>query len=176
MSEFHQYVMPTENPRLSEFCTELTGIAQITVDTKGVPIQTCLMRFDAWLKDMVAAYNLILPKTCRQSLQGNCTFATWSDWDFGVCLLGECQRKRLKRHAYFDQWIDIRKIYKQYFTYNPANFNDALQHVGMPFQGRQHSGIDDARNIANLVHYMARQGAQFVITKDLNPHDVFNKD
>ena len=31
--------MPTENPRLSEFCTELTGISQDTVDN-GIPLST----------------------------------------------------------------------------------------------------------------------------------------
>ena len=28
-SEFHTYVLPEENPQLSEFCTELTGITQV---------------------------------------------------------------------------------------------------------------------------------------------------
>ena len=28
-SEFHTYVQPSENSRLSEFCTELTGITQV---------------------------------------------------------------------------------------------------------------------------------------------------
>ena len=27
--EFHRYVQPTENPRLSSFCTHLTGITQV---------------------------------------------------------------------------------------------------------------------------------------------------
>ncbi len=30
VSEFHQYVQPQEHPRLSKFCTELTGITQVS--------------------------------------------------------------------------------------------------------------------------------------------------
>ena len=28
-SEFHQYVLPEENPLLSDFCKQLTGITQV---------------------------------------------------------------------------------------------------------------------------------------------------
>ena len=38
---FHQYVKPKLNPKLSEFCTELTGIVQDTVD-KGKSIEEAL--------------------------------------------------------------------------------------------------------------------------------------
>ena len=39
VSEFHEYVMPVEHPKLSSFCTELTGIRQQQVDD-GLPITT----------------------------------------------------------------------------------------------------------------------------------------
>lgn len=145
------------------------------IDKDGIPLQTCLMLFDSWLKEMIKIHNLVMPKTSRKSLQGNCAFATWSDWDLGLCLAGECERKRLKKHSYFDQWIDVRSIYKKWYKQNPKNFNDALQHIGMSFIGRQHSGIDDSRNISALSHTMAKEGAQFLITKDLKPYLVFNK-
>lgn len=175
VSEFRQYILPTESTKLSAFCTKLTGIKQTTIDKDGIPLQTCLMLFDNWQKDMIKLHNLVLPKTSRKSLQGNCAFATWSDWDLGLCLAGECERKRLKKHSYFDQWIDVRSIYKKWYKYNPKNFSDALQHIGMSFVGREHSGIDDSRNISALSHTMAKEGAQFLITKDLKPYLVFNQ-
>ena len=39
VSEFHEYVMPVEHPKLSSFCAELTGIRQQQVDD-GLPITT----------------------------------------------------------------------------------------------------------------------------------------
>ena len=41
-----------------------------------------------------------------------CAIATWSDWDLGVCLNYECNRKQIKKRIYFEQWIDIRALYK----------------------------------------------------------------
>ena len=34
-AEFQQYVQPQENPRLSEFCRELTGITQVDTHHSG---------------------------------------------------------------------------------------------------------------------------------------------
>ena len=44
VSEFHQYCQPVEQPRLSPFCRQLTGISQDTVDD-GLPLATCLVLF-----------------------------------------------------------------------------------------------------------------------------------
>lgn len=170
LSEFHQYVKPTEEPQLSEFCTNFTGIAQTTVERSGVSIRACLKLFDIWLDEMIEKHQLIMPKTIPSNVQGNCAFATWSDWDLGVCLQGECERKRLNKPTYFDQWIDIKHTYKLCYLSKPKNFADALQNAKMTFEGREHSGIDDARNIARLAFRMAINGIQYEITKDLNPH------
>lgn len=167
--------MPVEAPKLSDFCIKLTGITQNIIDKNGIPIQTALMLFDNWLNDMIEIHSICLPKTNRNQLQGNCAFATWSDWDLGVCLNLELERKHIKKHSYFDQWIDVRSTYKTFYNFNPKNFSDALNNVEMNYIGRPHSGIDDARNISRLTHKMAKQNAQFVITKDLKPYIIFNK-
>ena len=41
-----------------------------------------------------------------------CAIATWTDWDLGVCLKYECSRKQIRKSAFFNQWIDIRAVYK----------------------------------------------------------------
>lgn len=175
LSEFHQYVMPTEEPQLSEFCTNLTGITQATIKKSGVSIRACLKLFDIWLDDVMEMHQLILPKTNASNLRGNCAFASWSDWDFGVCLHGECGRKRLNKPTYFDQWIDIKHTYKICYMHTPKNFADALKNAKLEFEGREHSGIDDARNIARLAFRMAVNGIQYEITKDLRPHITLHR-
>lgn len=52
----------------------------------------------------------------QENKTGNVAFVTYSDWDFGVCLARECGRKRLKKPSYFEQWIDLRAIYRVSFT------------------------------------------------------------
>ncbi|XP_017078749.1 ERI1 exoribonuclease 2-like isoform X2 [Drosophila eugracilis] len=172
-AEFHKYILPIESPRLSTYCTELTGIQQKTVDS-GVPLQTALMMFHEWLRKELRARNLVLPKMSKSNILGNVAFVTWTDWDFGICLAKECTRKRMRKAAYFNQWIDVRAIYRSWYKYRPCNFSDALSHVGLAFEGRAHSGIDDAKNLGALMCKMVRDGALFSITKDLTPYQQLN--
>lgn len=46
----------------------------------------------------------------------------------------------------------------------------------MIFNGREHSGIDDARNIARLACRLVHDGAPLAITKDLSPLAMTNKE
>ncbi|KAM7345466.1 3'-5' exonuclease Snipper-like isoform 1-T1 [Cochliomyia hominivorax] len=170
-AEFHKYIMPIESPKLSAFCTELTGITQKTVDN-GIPLQTALMMFQEWLRKELRARHLTLPKVAKDNKIGNCAFVTWTDWDFGICLDKECSRKRIKKPPYFNQWIDLRVIYREWYKYKPLNFLDALTHVGLQFEGRQHSGIDDAKNLAALTHKLVNDGATLALTKDLTPFQL----
>lgn len=163
--------MPIESPKLSGFCTELTGITQNKVDT-GIPLQTALMVFQEWVRKELRDRNLSLPKMSKDKKIGNVAFVTWSDWDFGLCLNKECQRKRLKKPPFFNQWIDLKAIFKEYYNHKPINFNDALLHVGLQFIGREHSGIDDSKNLASLVYKMVKDGAALAITKDLTPFQL----
>ncbi|XP_065367814.1 3'-5' exonuclease Snipper-like isoform X1 [Calliphora vicina] len=170
-AEFHKYIMPIESPKLSAFCTELTGITQKTVDN-GIPLQTALMMFQEWLRKELRARHLMLPKVSKDNKIGNCAFVTWTDWDFGLCLDKECSRKRIKKPPYFNQWIDMRVIYREWYKYKPLNFLDALTYVGLQFEGKQHSGIDDAKNLAALTHKLVNDGATLAITKDLTPFQL----
>ncbi|XP_033156755.1 ERI1 exoribonuclease 2-like isoform X2 [Drosophila mauritiana] len=172
-SEFHQYILPIESPRLSTYCTELTGIQQKTVDS-GIPLQTAITMFNEWLRHEVRTRNLTLPKSNKSNILGNCAFVTWTDWDFGICLAKECNRKGIRKPPYFNQWIDVRAIYRSWYKYRPCNFTDALSHVGLAFEGRAHSGIDDAKNLGALMCKMMRDGALFSITKDLTPYQQLN--
>ncbi|XP_021708678.1 ERI1 exoribonuclease 2 isoform X2 [Aedes aegypti] len=174
-SEFRQFVMPIENPRLSDFCIQLTGIRQDQVEN-GVPLHTCLSLFDRWLKkNVLGDRGLILPKMAPSNPTGTVAFATWTDWDLGSCLTKECTRKKINKAGYFDQWIDVRAIYKTFYQHNPKSFADALTTLGMRFEGRPHSGMDDSKNIARVVAKMRREGANFIITKDLRPFELLNK-
>ena len=38
-----------------------------------------------------------------------------------------------------------------------GNLSDMLKDIGMEFEGREHCGLDDARNIARIVLYLANE-------------------
>lgn len=112
LSEFHQYIKPVESPKLSEFCVKLTGIAQDKIDNDSVSLRTGLSKFEQWLIESIKKYELVLPKVNDTNAYVTAAFVTWTDWDFGVCLTKECERKKIKRPRYFDQWIDLKATFK----------------------------------------------------------------
>jgi len=162
LSEFHQYCMPVERPKLSSFCTQLTGITQHMVE-QGVPLPTCLMLFSKWLSGVCSQYNISLGN--KQAVGGSlATCCTWSDWDLNLCLEQECRRKQVRKPTGLDSWVDIRAVYKQFYGRRPQGLNGALKELGLSFEGREHSGIADARNTAALVWKMVKDGCKLEVT------------
>ncbi|KAG7222564.1 hypothetical protein INR49_016161 [Caranx melampygus] len=170
-SEFHTYVQPQEHPILSKFCTELTGITQVQVEA-GIPLQICLSRFCRWLQNLQDEKGVVFPNRQQRCSapppsQKLCTFLTWSDWDLGVCLQYECKRKQLHKPDVLNSWIDLRSTYRLFYNRKPKGLNGALQDLGIQFSGREHSGLDDSRNTAQLAARMMRDGCVMKITRSL---------
>ncbi|XP_045902229.1 ERI1 exoribonuclease 2 [Micropterus dolomieu] len=170
-SEFHTYVQPQERPILSEFCTELTGITQMQVEA-GIPLQICLSRFSRWLQNLQLDMGVVFSNRQQISSESSasqklCTFLTWSDWDLGVCLQYECKRKQLHKPDVLNSWIDLRSTYRLFYDRKPKGLNGALQDLGIQFSGREHSGLDDARNTAQLAARMMRDGCVMKTTRSL---------
>eukprot|EP00117_Sycon_ciliatum_P029361 scpid46504/ scgid1097/ ERI1 exoribonuclease 2; Exonuclease domain-containing protein 1 len=189
VSEFHEYVQPMESPRLSDFCKELTGISQARVDDSA-PLGTCLHLFSKWVLELRTKYGVYfvgeepsaatnispgrdqVQKQHQQTPQHaqpfkKCALATWSDWDLGVCLLYECRRKQLRKPQFLNHWIDIRAVYRSFYNRKPKGLAGALSELRMTFDGREHCGLDDARNTALLCYRMAQDGHRWKITKSL---------
>ncbi|XP_066546300.1 ERI1 exoribonuclease 2 isoform X2 [Amia ocellicauda] len=168
-AEFHHYVQPQEHPMLSAFCTELTGITQGQVEA-GVPLRICLSQFSQWLQTLRQERNVVFarePSRPGAAAEKPCAFVTWSDWDLGVCLQYECKRKQLRKPEALSSWIDLRATYKLFYNRRPKGLNGALQDLGIEFSGREHSGLDDARNTARLAWRMMSDGCAMRVTKCL---------
>jgi len=79
---FHNYVKPDVHPKISQYCTKLTGITREMVN-QGVPLDRALADHDAWLEKhkLLPAW---LPKTSTD--QRTYLYLTCGDWDFQTCL------------------------------------------------------------------------------------------
>ncbi|EEZ98646.1 ERI1 exoribonuclease 2-like Protein [Tribolium castaneum] len=163
IAEFQQYVMPVENPKLSDFCTELTGIQQHQVDN-GVPLQACLLLFSRWVAEKMRLYDMDFPNGESQAAK-TCAFATWSDWDLGTCLRKECIRKNIRIEKMYRKWIDIRALFKRYIRRPFIGLSGALAELGLTFEGTEHCGLHDARNTARLVGKMVDKGVVLQLTR-----------
>ncbi|NWW41854.1 ERI2 exoribonuclease, partial [Panurus biarmicus] len=169
-SEFHMYVQPQEHPILSEFCTELTGITQNQVD-EGVPLNICLSQFLKWIQKMQKEKKIIFSADSQSNSTSEakaCAFVTWTDWDLGVCLHYECKRKQLRKPDILNSWIDLKATYRAFYNRKPKGLNGALQDLGIAFEGREHSGLDDSRNTARLAWRLICDGCVLKVTKSLD--------
>lgn len=170
--EFHKYLRPIEIPELSDYCKNLTGITQETVDN-GELFPDVMEEFRLWMKATIKEKLLVLPKTKKSDPDGNCALLTWGNWDFLIQLRNECNRKKVRKPSFFNQWIDLKEIYIEKGTFKEQfTFGDALVQSGIDFVGRPHSGLDDARNTAALAYKMHKEGSFLRITKDLNQHEL----
>ena len=95
-----------------------------------------------------------------------------SDWDLHVCLHQECRRKQLKKPSYLNAWGDLRLMYTKFYGRRPEGLRGALQDMGLLFDGREHSGLCDAKNTAKLAFKLAEEGCSLVVTKFTDSSDV----
>jgi 3'-5' exoribonuclease 1 len=134
--EFHEFVRPTESPVLTPFCTELTGITQATVDA-AMHLEAVLHKLEEFMK----SYKILSFMPC-----------TDGPWDFSKFLMPELERKKLPIPAWTKKYLDVRREFQ--FRFNLPRWvgvSEMLGIIGTEFEGRPHSGLDDARNIARIV-------------------------
>ena len=157
VAKFQRYVCPTRNRTLSHFCTRLTGITQDVVDAAAT-LDVALLELDAWLEEQG------LRNTPEHR---SFAFAADGPWDLQFFLEQECTRKGIPRPAYFDKWVNLKRLFADFYGCRPCRITKMLERQGMRFVGRPHSGIDDSRNIARIAIRMANDGATLYINEML---------
>jgi inhibitor of KinA sporulation pathway (predicted exonuclease) len=138
VDEIDVFVRPTENRILSPFCIDLTGITQEQVDA-GVLFRAAFTELKRFAGEE--------PVIC-----------SWTDFDREQ-LLRDCARHRVDYP--FVIHIDLAKLFGRRTTRGYLPLRDALASCAMKFEGRQHSGIDDARNLALLLEWLIRKERSF---------------
>lgn len=157
VGEFHSFVRPVINPRLTAFCTELTGIQQAQVDA-APPLQTVVDAFASW-------------HAATFECQGIRTrVATDGPWDMRDFMYRQAVvRDGVVFPPLFYKWVNLRKEYATFFRIKPLGVGQMLTRLGLDFEGRQHSGIDDARNIARIAAALIRKGCRLNHVSSIDP-------
>ncbi|KAL3863757.1 hypothetical protein ACJMK2_005494 [Sinanodonta woodiana] len=148
VDQFHEYVHPTKKPRLSHFCTTLTGIQQETVD-KADPFPVVMDKVTKWMK--------------KFKLGEGKKFAVVTDgpWDMQRFLFPQCQLSGVIFPKWAKRWINLRKIYSNFYECRRCGISGMLENLGMSFKGNPHCGLDDATNIALIAQHMLEDGCVF---------------
>lgn len=128
---FQCYIQPQLHPCLTQFCSELTGIGQKQVEA-AQPLNGALAQLDNWL-------------TAQQA-------DAWGSW-------GKYDKTQFEQEAALKQLANpLEELphlnFKQLFARkrkHRVGLQRALMLSGLSFEGRPHSGLDDARNIGRLL-------------------------
>ncbi|CAF2577963.1 unnamed protein product [Rotaria sp. Silwood2] len=140
VDKFQSYCRPINKPILSKFCTELTGIEQHQVDN-APPFVEVLHNVETWLNER----NLLSSSNKRKL-----AFATDGPWDFAKFLPMQCHLSSITYPRWAKKWINIRKEFAIFYPVRRCGIDKMLGNLGLSFDGRHHSGIDDAINIARI--------------------------
>lgn len=136
VDQLQLYVRPQWHPRLTPFCTELTGIEQAVVD--GAPVLAgALTR----LAGFIAQYQ-------------PAAWLSWGEFDRRQ-LVRETTNKKLGNPLASPTHVNVRHLVTR-CSGHPMELPQALALAGLRFVGRQHSGQDDALNMGRLIHGDAR--------------------
>ena len=134
-SEFNAFIRPKLNPKLSDFCKELTSIEQHEIDAAD-DFQEVIWQFEDWLN---TAHDKV-------------TFLSWGDYDKHQLLmdaeLHDLQIPWIQRHSCLKQ--EHAKLLK---LKEPVGVKTALEFSGMQFEGTSHRGIEDARNTSRIFEH-----------------------
>lgn len=173
VSEFHKYVKPTFFPKLTKFCTELTGIRQEMVDKADVFKKTLGM-VHHWMQQqglISKEFNLQLDRKTQVTYLKKFAFVTCGDWDLKVMLPKQSERENIVVPPYYERFVNIKHIFTNFMGKKAYGMTSMLQELNLKLEGRHHSGIDDARNITKIVVELIKRGAVLQITRDLTkPH------
>lgn len=141
--EFFTFVKPKNNPVLSDFCKELTGITQEQVDG-GISFEAALSQALKWLEETKKKYYYV-----------RTTFLICGNWDLEKMLPMEMKNHNIeasKEMEVFTKWINIKDLFKKRFPdAQKPSMPDMLAKLELPLVGRHHRGIDDCRNLAQIV-------------------------
>ncbi|KAL8202828.1 UNVERIFIED_CONTAM: 3'-5' exoribonuclease 1 [Gekko kuhli] len=154
---FQRYVKPEINPQLSDFCINLTGISQDLVD-KADEFPVVLQQAVDWMK--------------QKELGSTYSYSILTDgsWDMSKFLNIQCRVSRLRYPSFAKKWINIRKAYGNFYKVprNQTKLSIMLEKLGMDYDGRPHSGLDDSKNIARIAARMLRDGCELRVNEKLH--------
>ena len=84
-----------------------------------------------------------------------------SPWDVNKFLLQQCHWCGLPIPMYAREYVDMRRHFSNCYNVDiggDVSIQGMLDALELDFEGRQHSGIDDARNIARIMQQMIKDG------------------
>ncbi len=135
IGSFEKFCKPLINPKLTEFCINLTGITQDMVNS-AEDFKKVLPEFTEWINSF-----------------GNIELISWGNYDKSH-LLFENKRVGLNNADFTkiaEKHTNLKKEFEIKYNVQNCEILAALNILGQEFEGSLHRGIDDARNIVRIL-------------------------
>ena len=81
-------------------------------------------------------------------------------WDMENFLNLQCSHSEIAFPYWASRWIDVRKLFSNWFNTRRCGIQKMLSYLGLEFEGQQHCGLDDAKNIARILIKLMDDGCQ----------------
>lgn len=159
--KFHSFVKPHFNPTLTDFCVSLTGIQQPQIDS-AKSFSYVLMEHKLWMMQ----HNL-LPLGYPTSKRF--MYVTFGDWDLLSILPNQCDQIGISVPKYLRRWINLKQLVVSYMGVpkRASCVEISKQYMGLNWVGHNHSGKDDAQNIAGMLVTFITYGFPVHVTSTL---------
>lgn len=145
IGEFQEYCLPKNNPKLTKFCTELTGITQEQVNS-GKQFPAVLELHHRWINKMT------------NNNTSSMTFVTCGDWDLMKMAKIEYTNWNLTPPKEYLRFMNIKTMYTEFYNKKAGGMYGMLMDMGLTLDGRHHSGLDDSRNIGKIFEKLISEG------------------
>jgi len=135
INEFQAFVRPVFHSELSDFCTNLTSITQADVDSAK--------SFPEVMSDFINTFNL----TGDESDPVFCSYGAYDQKQ----LIDDCKKHNIDYPFSLDNHLNIKPVASNVLNIKKTSMKKLITALGMQFDGTQHRGIDDARNLVSII-------------------------
>lgn len=157
IGEFSSFVKPFHNPQLSDFCKNFTSISQEDMDGAEL-FSEVLKKYLDWLSRLDLNIDNSIIVTC-------------GDWDLGTMFPAQCSVSVPAVEQIpplFTRWHNIKQTFCSVRNTRKApGMAGMLKNLGLQLLGHHHRGIDDCRNITEILKFLVREGGKISATKEL---------
>lgn len=146
IDEFESFVKPVVKPCLTDFCRNLTSIEQKDVDSADF-FKDVFERHYNWLKE-------------KGLNEENSVIITCGDWDLKIMLPDQCKTAGVEYiPPIYARWNNIKRLFCKVRGLRKAKgMPGMLDDLGLELKGHHHRGIDDCRNITDILIELVKKG------------------
>ncbi|GKV93203.1 hypothetical protein PEC301645_06500 [Pectobacterium carotovorum subsp. carotovorum] len=134
VTNFSQFVQPILHPNLTPFCKALTGIKQHDVDN-AQPFSKVSQIVDTLLQPFL--------------IEG-VVWCSWGTYD-AEQIKRDCARLGVKSSLNDLKHLSIDLFYGSFFDTPAPDLKEAVESLGITWEGQYHRALDDSRHLARLV-------------------------